>query len=195
MNQVTNTTQYKNIPEEEQAGFDFEGYRYEIQNSFNGVAFSSPSLAVVPFPNGVYRLAIQPDKYYYIEWPCDEPEIRSGNDIMAELAIDNATLVRPATEAELPEPKPETLEDRVKAEYPDYDVVMLEWGKGEDSDLLLMVSSKRSDWVHVMAQGMKGFYRYAYFEDGRFSTYIGPSDVKTGQTVLPIAALFARGEG
>lgn len=199
MNQVTNLIQWKNLSKDEQDGFDFDNYKYECQCSMNDrTDWIKRAVRLTPHSQDVYRLVIQPEKFYY--WA----SIQGGGVALGkDLLVPHHRLVlRPATEAEIP--KPATLEERVKAEYPDFEVVMLEWGKGEDSDLLLMVSSKRKDWVHIMAQGMKGFYRYVYdLEDGNWPDIrIGflvnrePTfpDSK-GRIIHPIAALLSRGEG
>ena len=84
------------------------------------------------------------------------------------------------------DPKPEkTLENRVKAEYGDFDVVMLEW---EDCrGRLLMPDS----YLHIDAQSMKGFAGYVYLAH---PFTIKPMPVMTDNgMVQPIAVLFSRG--
>ena len=91
------------------------------------------------------------------------------------------------------EPEPENLLDRIKAEYPDFEVVELEW----HGDKLLKFHRFNCDHLHVSAQSMKGFNRYVFVDpDGDF---LQSTDLTTlwdpEVTLQPVAALFSRVEG
>ena len=91
-----------------------------------------------------------------------------------------------------PEPKPATLEDRVKAEYGDYEVVMLEM-TGD----YLKYKSANGTHLHVDAQSKLGFYRYIFEYEGpgnKLFTWIDPVHQHTNHTQMPIAVLFSGGE-
>lgn len=83
------------------------------------------------------------------------------------------------------EPKPETLEDRVKDEYPDYEVVMLEW-----CDDYLCHPSGMS---HITAQSMKGFAGYVYDcpDDPTGSTFTMMFP-PVRKNIHPVAILFTK---
>jgi len=85
--------------------------------------------------------------------------------------------------------KPVTPEDRIKAQYPDYDVVMLK--ENEVFDLVLNAPGLP---LHCNAQSMKGFYRYVYqHPDGDLNTNTSPTKQwDKGVTLLPKAVLFSR---
>jgi len=88
-----------------------------------------------------------------------------------------------------------SLEDRVKAEYGDFDVVMLEWEEGEF--LTLKTGNVIKDNCHIYAQSMKGFAGYIYDFDKQgldrdFEPIWPQNQVKA---IQPIAAIFSRGEG
>lgn len=79
-------------------------------------------------------------------------------------------------------PKP-SLEDRVKAEYSDFDVVLLEW----QANILCLANG--ANFEHIAAQSMKGFAGYVYFENDEL--YLKDEAIFNG--LHPIAALFSRG--
>lgn len=188
INQVTNLIQWKNLSKEDQAGFDFERYKYEWQSE---TIWESVNWAPLkPNSNGVYRLVIQPDKFYYMEG-------ENGTEIIKGGSIDNrdrkvSSVIRPATSAEMP--KPATLEDRVVAEYKDFEVSMLEWN-GSFLDYIC----EGVDFPHTQAQSMRGFYKYVYEFGDFLSISIDPTTIHhygdgEDETITPIAALFVRGE-
>ena len=90
-----------------------------------------------------------------------------------------------------PEPIPQSLEDRIKAEYPEYEVVMLEWGVTSEwvyNKLLYLRGS-----LHIYAQSMKGFAGYVYLDNnGEFirNRYI-VIDFGKGYE-HPVAVLFTK---
>ena len=68
MNQVTNLVQFKNLTDDEKAAFDFEGYDYECQMSAkddSSFYIQDPSYEEIPHNALVYRLKIEPEKWYY----------------------------------------------------------------------------------------------------------------------------------
>tara|TARA_R110002167_G_scaffold256475_3_gene462879 strand:+ start:5073 stop:5468 length:396 start_codon:yes stop_codon:yes gene_type:complete len=85
--------------------------------------------------------------------------------------------------------EPKALLDRIQAQYPDFEVVELEW----DGDGLYRMPSGA---YHINAQSMKGFYRYVYFDpDGDFFQSGDPTTLwDTGATIHPVAVLFSRVE-
>lgn len=87
--------------------------------------------------------------------------------------------------------KPESLEDRINAEYPDYDVVVLEW---EEGFLSLKTSSILNNNCHIYAKSMRGFYKYVYFNEECNDLYTSrePTDTYNGNTIHPKAVLFTK---
>ena len=84
-----------------------------------------------------------------------------------------------------------TLEEKVKAKYPDYEVVMLIksgsfWG--------LWRNPHGPFQPHVMAPSLTGFYRYVYQHlNGDWDTICNPTmNWDKNVTLLPIAVLFKR---
>jgi len=80
MNQTTNLVQYKNLTDDQKATFDFEGYAYEFQLDDKGwkdllvigkesfiYKGSLKSVSGHPYNNTVYRLKIDPEKWYFWE--------------------------------------------------------------------------------------------------------------------------------
>jgi len=189
MNQTTNLIQWKNLTDEQKAGFDFEGYDYEMQCDlkwFDIRDFEGDEV--------VYRLRIEPDKWYFCEVKTipnnrTENTIKLGEHLTLDF-IEACHIVRPATADEIPKPEVLTLEDRVKFEYSGFDVVMLEWIKNNPVDILKIYSLG-----HFAAQSMRGFAGYVYGEDGGFTgfyTSIKPIDINDNGIVQPIAVLFTR---
>jgi hypothetical protein len=91
--------------------------------------------------------------------------------------------------------KSEALEDRIKAQYSDYEVVMLVLDEG--LFLSLKTDSVINNNCHIYAQSMKGFCQYVYIDpDGDFDTNTTPTVLwDKGVTLHPTAVLFTRGEG
>lgn len=195
MNQTQNRIQNMNLTPDELADFNFDQYQYQFRDHKAESGWTNHKGLI--HPGQVYRLIIQPEKWYYTglvgaDESCLETGIIKGDDIIANAS--DYDFLRPATEAEIP--KPATQEDRVKAEYGDYDVVILEFDEPDiDGVSLLCVMHNRSTVSHVLAQSMKGFYEYVYFDGSEFYTYREPTDELAGKTITPIAVLFVRGEG
>lgn len=187
MNQTTNFTQWKNLTDEQKTGFDFVNYEYEHQRS-DSTAWTRKSAKFIEVHDYVYRLKIQPGKWYYTEnSEMDEEGAVITGDITGNLA--GYYTLRPATAAEIPKPK--NLEDRVKAEYADFDVVMLEWtdNAAPDVNYLQIKTGDEEFELHTAAQSMRGFFYYIYFQDEEFYTRDSPSY----NGLQPIAALFNKG--
>ena len=114
INQVTNLVQWKNLTDDEKAAFDFENYKYEHQLESETEWIDSSG----PFADDVYRLVIEPDKWYYCG-DINGCDILLGEDVI----VIADTELRPATKAEIASvseiPQSETLEDCVKAELID----------------------------------------------------------------------------
>ena len=87
--------------------------------------------------------------------------------------------------------EPESLKDRIKAQYPDYDVVMLK--ENEVFDLVLNAPGLP---LHCNAQSMKHFHRYVYegSESGFYDARRPTDSNMHNKTILPCAVLFSRGE-
>ena len=83
-------------------------------------------------------------------------------------------------------PEPQKPEDRIEAEYPEFDVIPLEWSGNK---LKFEASINR----HFEAQSMKGFAGYVY-DDLELSTYPTQGEwTDEGMIVkMPIAVLFTK---
>jgi hypothetical protein len=88
-------------------------------------------------------------------------------------------------------PEPETLIDRIKAQYPDYEVVECKERK-QSLDLVLNVAGLP---LHINAQSMKGFYTYIYEEEegseGDFFNWNHPTYQRDKYSQMPVAVLFS----
>ena len=102
-----------------------------------------------------------------------------------------------SAEIQAAQPKVESLEDRVKAEDGDYEVVMLE----EEGGVLRInrtINEREIDYPHVYAQSMRGFVGYVY-EDEQYEYRVSlrpvhgtPIPVGGTGPVYPIAVLFTK---
>jgi hypothetical protein len=101
MNQTNNLVQWKNLTEDQKAGFDFEGYKYEEQhyNSNQWMGYVSHHGRDT---TSVYRLVIEPDKFYY--WD-DGDGIGSGVKKGKDFITFGYKSLRPAKPEEIPKPK------------------------------------------------------------------------------------------
>ncbi len=187
MNQVTNKIPYGLLTEEEQAQFcRYAKVRgmYEMYDNKAVWKVSGYEPKFCKWPP--YRLIIKDDEWYYFESGC-VTRVWEGVEITSR-GIDNMQVLRPATPAEIEAAKPKelTLEDKIKAKYPDYEVDMLYWG------LTDILSCKGH--THASAQSMKGFYRYVYQHiDGDWDTSTSPTMMwDKGITLQPVAVLFER---
>lgn len=185
MNQATNLIQWKNLTEEQKADFDFENYEYEMQHTDNSKGFQlAHKNPVALIENRVYHLKIEPEKWYYCEWKDGVKYPCLGKSFINE--IDMAISLRPARKDEIPQE--EILEDRIKAKWPDKEVVMLDF----DDDYCLRMPSCN---LHINAQSMKGFHKYVYETiKGDFDLNSRPTMGGRIPTLQPVAVLFEGGE-
>jgi hypothetical protein len=102
MNQATNRIQFIFIDSETRKDFDINRYNYEVYNTsvhqwikFNGAGFASMS---------VYRLVIEPEKWYYWENKASINAVYLGEEILADYTdeLESYTTLRPAKESEIP---------------------------------------------------------------------------------------------
>lgn len=87
-----------------------------------------------------------------------------------------------------PEPTPQSLEDRIKAEYPEYEVK-------EIKDNGYGVLSPDGTSAHVLAQSMKGFAGYVYeglIAEGTLSKRAYSICQLNDEIIHPIAVLFTK---
>jgi hypothetical protein len=85
-------------------------------------------------------------------------------------------------------PKELTLEEKVKAKYPDYEVLMLI----DDRDIL-MFPRFGDEFKHVEAQSIKGFHGYVYhreWDNNYYFRYYAADVLNSGKYIQPIAVLF-----
>lgn len=89
--------------------------------------------------------------------------------------------------------KPEpNLEDRVKAEYGGFEVVMLEWEEHTDDLYRLSMIHKGCNWAHIEAQSMRNFNGYVYLAHP-FTVKPMPVTTDNGM-VQPCAVLFSKAQ-
>jgi len=190
-NQVTNKIPYGLLSKEEQAQFLPESRRlYEVLRDFHGKGlpiWKSTSQSPFPQRHQVYRLIIKDDEWYYVESMQGHGLILTGRELEGRITGGYDTL-RPANaeEIEAAKPKELTLEEKVKAKYPDFEVKFFRW-----CSVGRYVFSTSND-NHIAAQSMKGFYRYVYQHlDGDWDTSTSPTMMwDKGVTLQPIAVLF-----
>lgn len=85
-------------------------------------------------------------------------------------------------------PEPQKPEDRIEAEYPEFDVIPLEWSGNK---LKFEASINR----HFEAQSMKGFAGYVYEDadaDKGFMVCLHPTIYTEDDVTTPIAVLFTK---
>ncbi len=85
--------------------------------------------------------------------------------------------------------EPQTLEDRIKAEYSGYEVVMCKWDNDLKTDSKMLFFGSTNNY-HVCAQSMPFFHEYVYEgSEGLFTDM--DTVLKIGiHTIQPVAALF-----
>ena len=187
MNQPDNKVPYGLLSKEEQAQFCDEALDKGLYEVFHGDTWAPATTH--HFPKAyAHRLIIKDDEWYW----ADDGEIWAGAVLGESLrpeAIECYDTLRLAIPAEIQaaRPKVESLEDRVKDEYGDYEVVMLEW----KSDVLVMDSGGRAGNNHVMAQSMKGFAGYVYYAHP-FTIKPMPIMRDGERYIQPIALLFTK---
>jgi len=183
MNQVTNKIPYGLLTEEEQVQFCGKAKARGMYNYYTSHRWYSTKGSEFQ-EVAVYRLIIKDDEWYYIERHIyDEGEVIHGSNIGS---LECCVLARPATaeEIEAAKPKELTLEDKIKAKYPDYEVVILKW-----DELFLRCDG----YVHVSAQSMKGFQGYVYIHsENDWLVSNKPTKSSRNKYIQPVAVLFER---
>jgi len=197
MNQITNKVPYGLLSKEEQAQFSGEAKNRGMYELYRSCGWSESITDMDFVIDGVYRLIIKDDEWYWV----DDGDVWAGAVLGESLrpeAIECYDILRPATLAEIQaaKPKVESLEDRVKADYGDYEVVMLTVKKG--TGWLSYDFSGMNRVCHITAQSNPGFQGYVY-EDGHYEFRVSlrpvhgaPIPVGGTGPVYPIAVLFTK---
>jgi hypothetical protein len=190
MNQVTNKVPYGLLSEEEQAQFCKEAKKKGLYNMWStdwlnarGISFTSHS---------VYRLIIKDDEWYYIKLNKTDEEGRviHGSNIGN---LRSCYTVRPATPTEIEAAKPKelTLEEKVKAKYPDYEVCMLRIN--EVTGWLSYGHNGTSRVAHSAAQSDPRFQGYVYIHsENDWLVSNKPTKSSRNKYIQPVAVLFTR---
>jgi len=190
MNQVTNKIPFGLLSEEEQAQFCVEAKKrgmYELWNRewyiANGSRFSCIS---------TYRLVIKDDEWYWIELNemDEEGRVIHGSNIGN---LRSCYTVRPATAEEIEAAKPQelTLEEKVKAKYPDYEVCMLRINEG--TGWLSYGHNGTSRVAHSAAQSDPRFQGYVYIHsENDWLVSNKPTKSSRNKYIQPVAVLFQR---
>ncbi|MEE9351675.1 MAG: hypothetical protein V3U78_05400 [Thiotrichaceae bacterium] len=98
MNQATNRIIWKLLTEKEKSGFDWSyQYKFFFKKSWN---YYEPSK---PHDEDIYRLKIEPEKWYYFEG--ERSGVVTGSDITAQ-DINMLKNLRPAKPSEIPKQEP-----------------------------------------------------------------------------------------
>ena len=182
MNQVTNLTQHKNLPQEQKDDFDFKNYDYVHQGRDN---FWYTGIAT---GEHVHRLVIVDDKWY-TRTDDDGQQLTTLGEDIDKATIEYALSLRPARPDEIPQPE-KTLEQKIQEKWPnkEVDILYLKFG-------LLCINQKNQDRPHIFAQSMKDFYTYVYDQENGI---LSPSTRTTlpwkNKTLQPVAVLFERGD-
>ncbi len=101
MNHATNLIQYKNFTDEQKDELDFEGYRYERQGR---VTEWYPVIEAPQCGDGVLRLVIEDEKFYYVEESDGiTTKVLKGSEMSP---INTWSVLRPARADELPKVEP-----------------------------------------------------------------------------------------
>lgn len=194
MNQFNNLVQWKNLTDEEKAGFDFVDYKYEVQRLTNGVDFYSSIVSMNGEANSekVYRLVIEPDKWYAMPDPDGlyvYKDILKGSDIKSP---EKYTNLRPARPDEIPQDE-RTLERKIEDKWPDKEVVVFGWSS---ANIWGWTTGNKTE--HIKAQSMRGFHTYVYQRPEDDSFFPDTKAVYCWNefiTLQPVAVLFERSEG
>ena len=192
MNQATNLIQWRNLTDEQKAEFDFENYKYQFQSEYEWTS----STAIRGESAGydlVYRLVIEDDKWYFYR---EDSGMKVGFEGVdkgknLDLSPEEYRTLRPARpDFEIPQPE-KTLEQKIQEKWPDKEVVMLQESTCYKHNREALFFGE-SDNYHVVAQSMKGFYKYVYEIEGELvdDREATVSCLETGKTIQPIAVLF-----
>tara|TARA_R110002020_G_scaffold407668_4_gene617633 strand:+ start:301 stop:858 length:558 start_codon:yes stop_codon:yes gene_type:complete len=181
MNQTINLIQWKNHTPEVKDEHDFKNYKYDYQCE-HGTGWQYLDEDDV-FEDCVYRLVIEKDKWYYTE----DYEGFQCQKLGSEINPEDYTMLRPAKPSEIP--KPESLEDRIKAKYSGYEVAMCKPVTWHD---VYFVGFKRGEksWSTFEAQGMKGFQGYVYECEDGLKENVLPVICNGNKYIQPKAVLF-----
>tara|TARA_R110002020_G_scaffold56890_2_gene156989 strand:+ start:835 stop:1413 length:579 start_codon:yes stop_codon:yes gene_type:complete len=188
MNQVTNLIQFKNLSDEQKAEFDFESYEYEFQFFDEQTHWDRLGNVKYEDPVAVYRLVIQPEKWYYVAASGirdSKPFIAIGESLEAYSVY---RILRPATAEEIPKPE-KTLKERVEEYYAGCEVLMC---YESERTGFWSIHTGTAELGHTCAQLLKsrGFIDYLYEDNGMFTR----CDAPTMKGEFPVAALLARPE-
>ncbi len=196
MNQVANKVPYGLLTKDEQEAFNTKGFAYQswVPDMWVTCVFED---SYTPRNETVYRLVIEPEKYYFCKWDYGKHESIEKGSVLKLHHITSCDHLRPAKQSE--KPQPVTLEDKIKAKYSGFEVVMLEWvilgSNEENSPYLCYTARGRHNLHHTAAQSMKGFFKYVYNEEGDLiHEYDYPTKPWKGKTLQPVAVLFEKGE-
>lgn len=86
----------------------------------------------------------------------------------------------------------ETLEGNIKARWPQYEVVMLDFG---ETGMLEIQSGIKKYNAHIVAQSMKGFQGFVYIHsDNDWLICNKPTKSNRNKYIQPVAVLFEKGE-
>ena len=190
MNQVTNLIPWKNLTQEQKDDFDFENYRYTVQTPTNTKFFGfyqkERPTSITDF-GSVYRLVIEHDKWYtYSSEEFSKKYTVKGSEFVNP---DGAISLRPAKPDEIPQQE-KTLEQKIQEKWPNKEVDILYPKFG-----LLCINHNNQNRTHILAQSMKGFYKYVYEQENGI---LSPSTRTTlpwkNKTLQPVAVLFERGD-
>ena len=197
MNQINNRIQMSLLTKEEQAQFCGKAKKRGVYEYYNAKKWHSTATDKFFEYDSTYRLIIKDDEWYYTEFDgggentVNIIERTMVGSTLKKVGPNGYMTIRLATPAEIQAAKPKelSLEERVKAEYGEYEVVMLEWKASR-----LTFGRLCDEWIHTSAQSMKGFHMYVYQNlSGNFELFRRPTNTNHNQgTTLPLACLFTK---
>ena len=204
MNQLHNTTPYGLMTEKEKLHFcgaaKLSGlYQLYYKNKqWDGCANTNSFV-----DSNVYRLVIKADAWYYVKLAnVDNGSFHLGSKLRNDIhLIDFVDEIHAANPVDIKNIKPKelSLEDRVKAEYGEYEVVMTKEVQHKDvyarKPYLSFEGFSHIAGIqpeHTCAQSMKGFYRYVYTcPKGKIFNDMRPLyPYHESNNLQPIAVLF-----
>lgn len=189
MNQVNNLIQWKNLTQEQKDEFDFENYSYEVQKIGSIETGWFYKQTAQTFGKDVYRLVIEPERWYAVTGPYDHTFLSPGTEITLFYGSYNS--IRPARPDEIPVAKEKTLEQKIQEKWPDKEVVIL---SSENGMLRIVKTIEECEYnsPHIFAKSMKGFYKYVYEQDNDLIASLKTLKSWKGKTLQPVAVLFER---
>lgn len=193
MNQVINKVPYGLLSKEDRAQFSREAKGRGMYELYDTRGQWGESGYVIGFNKTmVYRLIIKDDEWYYWENSCGYSDTQKGGSLNGKTVKFLSTL-RPATPAEIQatKPKVESLEDRVKAEYGDYEVAMLTVKDG--AGWLSYDFSGMNRVCHITAQSDPRFQGYVYIHsENDWLVSNKPTKSSRNKYIQPFAVLFTK---